>query len=88
MMTPPPSSVRSEPLPLEEACERAARSTIAGTGASGSDEGAPRPALLGVLPAVDFARPDPPEPGGLMPAPNRAAELEVVCPVTPPVPLA
>ncbi len=39
MMTPPPNSVRSEPLPFEEeACERAACSTIAGTGAPESDE--------------------------------------------------
>jgi hypothetical protein len=79
MAAPPPSSVRSDPLPFEEeACERAARSTIAGTGVLGSDEGAPCCALLGVLPAVDLARPDPPELGGLMPAPNRAAELEAV----------
>jgi hypothetical protein len=79
MMTPPPNSVRSEPLPFEEeACERAARSTIAGTGAPGSDEGAPWRAPRGVLTALDLARPDPPAPGGLMPAPNRAAELEVV----------
>jgi hypothetical protein len=77
-------------LPFEEACERAARSTIAGTGTGvlGSDEGAPRCALLGVLLPVDLARPDPPEPGGLMPAPNRATELEVVCPATPPACLA
>jgi hypothetical protein len=65
-------------LLFEEACERVARSTIAGTGAPGSDKGAPRPALLGVLPAVDLVPPDPPAPGGLMPAPNRAAELGVV----------
>jgi hypothetical protein len=32
MATPPPSSVRSDPLLLEELCERAARTTTAGTG--------------------------------------------------------
>ena len=39
--TPPPSSVRVDPLPFAAVCERAARSTIAGTGVPTSDEDAP-----------------------------------------------
>ena len=85
--TPPPSSVRIDPLPFEEFCERAARSTIAGTGVPESYEAAPdapRRALWGVLPALDLTRPDPPEPGGLIPTPNGAAEPEVSLPGAPP----
>ena len=71
--TAPPSSVSSEPSPPEEAREFAARSTTAGTGVPRSDELAPAVlwrAPCGIPRALALARPDPPEPGGLMPAPN------------------
>jgi|SRR5580704_15326503 hypothetical protein len=81
--TAPPSSVSSDPSPPEEACELAARSTIAGTDVREPDEAAPeasRRAPFGVLPTADLARPEPPEPGGLMPVPNRAAEPVLALP--------
>jgi hypothetical protein len=81
--TAPPRSVSSDPSPPEEARELAARSAIAGTEVRGSDGAAPeapRRTPCGVLPTADLARPDPPEPGGLIPAPNRAAEPVLALP--------
>jgi hypothetical protein len=79
--TPPPSSASSE-LSLEEAGERSARSTAAGRGAAGRGVrgwvGTTRDASWrtprGALSGLGLACPDPPEPGGLIPAPNSAVE--------------